>query len=331
MNVQEQYFNRGYQAALQKVANVNQPVPEKEDEGMGWGAKLGLGAAGLGLAGLGAYYSPEFANFLGADNAAHFLKYNVKNPMMSVGQGIKQGWQSGSFDKGLDKFKMAQKLNRGQETIVNARNAVKNVAGSLVTDQDKALLNSFNTPINAVKAGARKVGEAYDATKKYVGEFVDDADDVRAAVSKNVGDFSNAAKAKTGLADVSSDTLNAKIKDWLGIGQRYADQASPQAESTIANAMGIKGDAVQIPFARQATDLKNFAGQIVNEADKPLMLRDSNLFNHPPENLGILDALRRRWHFLKTDMELGARDLYNSGSETLKNFNQKAGDYILNR
>ena len=75
----DQYFKLGYQAAFEKVA------AQKEDEGMGLGTKLALGAAGLGL---GAYFGGDIASSLGAENVGSWMNSNLRDPMKAIGASL---------------------------------------------------------------------------------------------------------------------------------------------------------------------------------------------------------------------------------------------------
>ena len=96
MSFTNYYFNYGFNSAMEKEAARK----EKEDEGMGWGAKLGLGALGAAGLGAGAYYSPEILNALGQGDSALWAHQNLKAPMQEAG-----GYLADKAGEGVDAVK----------------------------------------------------------------------------------------------------------------------------------------------------------------------------------------------------------------------------------
>ena len=76
MSFTDYYFNLGYQSTLEKVA-----AKKKKDEGMGWGAKLGLGALGAAGLGAGAYFGGDALKGVGLDTAGDW--WNAKRDIVS--------------------------------------------------------------------------------------------------------------------------------------------------------------------------------------------------------------------------------------------------------
>ncbi len=181
MSFTNYYFELGYNTAIEKVA------AKKEDEGMGWGAKLGLGALGAGALGAGAYFSPEILNSLGQGGAAEWAAQNVQTPMQEAGKYLAgKAGEAGEAvaDKASDAYRGASSAVKGaltskEELIENAMNRAETmqnfmsdqaannpIPGSIKGAFSEAGKDIANTATPAINYASGKAGDAANYIKE---------------------------------------------------------------------------------------------------------------------------------------------------------------------
>lgn len=121
MSFTKYYFDYGYNTTMEKFA-------KDKEEGMGLGAKLGLGALGAAGLGAGAYYSPEILGGL-SDLAKDNLEPGMMSHSLYSGLGDAANWAQEHVQDPMREAAAAG-LEGGKDLLWKAKNAIAGGAGS---------------------------------------------------------------------------------------------------------------------------------------------------------------------------------------------------------